>query len=44
MMIISVEIIKAIDERELQKTTKEKLRKTERSKRNRSSSESVRAK
>ena len=43
-MIISVEIIKAIDERELQKTTKEKLRKTERSKRNRSSSESVRAK
>ena len=44
MPIISVEIIKVIDERELQKTTKEKQTKTERSKVNRSYSEWVRAK
>ena len=44
MPIISVEIMKAIDERELQKTTKEKQTKTERSKGNRSYSERVRAK
>ena len=36
MPIISVEIMKTIDERELQKTTKEKQAKTERSKGNRS--------
>ena len=34
MSIISVEIMKIIDERELQKTTKEKQINTERSKRN----------
>ena len=44
MPIISVEIIKTIDKREMQKTTKEKQTKTERSKRNRSYSEKVRAK
>ena len=44
MPIISVEMMKAIDEREMQKTTKEKQTKTERSKRNRTYSESVRAK
>ena len=44
MLIISVEIMKTIDEREMQKTTKEKQTKTERSKRNRSYSERVRAK
>ena len=44
MLIISVEIMKAIDERETQKTTKEKQTKTERSKGNRSYSERVRAK
>ena len=44
MPIISVEIMKTIDERELQKTTKEKQTKTERSKGNRSYSERVRAK
>ena len=44
MPIISVEIRKIIDERELQKTTKEKQTKTERSKVNRSYSEWVRAK
>ena len=43
MPIISVEIMKTIDEREMQKT-KEKQTKTERSKGNRSYSESVRAK
>ena len=36
MPIISVEIMKTIDERELQKATKEKQTKTERSKGNRS--------
>ena len=44
MLIISVEIMKAIDEREMQKITKEKQTKTERSKENRSYSERVRAK
>ena len=44
MPIISVELMKTIDERELQNTTKEKQRKTERSKRNRTYSERVRAK
>ena len=44
MLIISVEIMKTIDEREMQKTTKEKQTKTERSKGNRSYSERVRAK
>ena len=44
MPIISVEIMKTIDERELQKTTKEKQAKTERSKGNRIYSEKVRAK
>ena len=44
MPIISVEIMKAIDEREMQKTTKEKQTKAERSKGNRSHSERVRAK
>ena len=44
MQIISVEILKAIDEREMPKTTKEKQTKTERSKGNRSYSEKVRAK
>ena len=44
MSIISVEIMKTIDERELQKTTKEKQTKTERSKGNRNYSERVRAK
>ena len=39
MPIISVEMMKAIDEREMQKTTKEKQTKTERSKENRSYSE-----
>ena len=43
MPIISVEIMKTIDEREKQRTTK-KQRKTERSKGNRSYSERVRAK
>ena len=43
MPIISVEIIKAIDETEMQKTAKEKQIKTERSKGNRSYSERVRA-
>ena len=42
--IISVEIMKTIDEREMQKPTKEKQTKTERSKGNRSYSERVRAK
>ena len=44
MPIISVEIMKTIDEREMQKATKEKQTKTERSKGNRSCSERVRAK
>ena len=44
MPIISVEIMKAIDEREMQKTTKEKQTKTERSKVNRSYNERERAK
>ena len=44
MPIISVEIMKTIDEREMQKTTKEKQTKTERSKGNRSCSERVRVK
>ena len=44
MPIISVERMKTIDEREMQKTTKEKQTKTEKSKRNRRYSERVRAK
>ena len=44
MTIISVEIMKTIDEREMHKTTKEKQTKTERSKGNRSYSDRVRAK
>ena len=44
MPIISVEIMKTIDKREMQKTTKEKQTKTERNKGNRSYSERVRAK
>ena len=41
---ISVEIMKTLDEREMQKTAKEKQTKTKRSKGNRSYSERVRAK
>ena len=44
MPVISVEIMKTIHEREMQKTTKEKQTKTDRSKGNRSYSERVRAK
>ena len=44
MPIISVETTKTIDERELQKTTKEKQANTERGKGNRSYNERVRAK
>ena len=44
MLIISVEIMKIIDEREMQKATKEKQSKTERNKGNRSYSERMRAK
>ena len=44
MPTISVEIMKTKDEREMQKTAKEKQTKTERSKGNRSYSERVRAK
>ena len=44
MPIISVEMMKTIDEKETQKTTKEEQTKTERSKGNRSYSERVRAK
>ena len=44
MPIISVEIIKTIDERETQKTTKQTQTKTEKSKGNRNYSERVRAK
>ena len=43
MQIISAEIMKTIDEREMKKTTKEKQTKTVRSKENRSYSEMVRA-
>ena len=42
MSIISIEIMKTIDEREMQTTTKEKQTKIERSKGNRSYSERVR--
>ena len=44
MPIISVEIMKTIDEREMQKTIKEKQTKAEKSKGNRSYCERVRAK
>ena len=44
MPIISAEIMKTIDEKEMQETTKEKQTMTERSKGNRSYSERVRAK
>ena len=44
MPIIRVEMMKKIDEREMQKTTKEKQTKTERSIGNRSYSAKVRAK
>ena len=44
MPIINVEIMKTIDKTEKQRPTKEKQRKTERSKGNRSYSERVRAK
>ena len=44
MLIISIEIMKTIDEREMLKTTKEKQKKTERSKENRSYSDTVRVK
>ena len=44
MLIISVEIMKTIDEREMQKTTKEKQTKAERCKGNINYSERVRAK
>ena len=44
MPIISVEIMKTIDKREMENTTKEKRKKAERSKGNRSHNESVRAK
>ena len=44
MPIISVEIMIKIDEREMQKTTKEKQTKTDRNKGNRSYSGRVRAK
>ena len=44
MLIISIEIMKTKDEREMQKTTTEKQTKTERSKGNRSYSERMRAK
>ena len=44
MPVIGVEIMKTIDEREMQETTKEKQTETERSKGNRSQSERVRAK
>ena len=44
MPIISIWIMKTIDESDIQKTTKEKQTKAERSKRNRSYSERVRAK
>ena len=44
MSIISVDIMKTIDQREMQRTPKEKQTKTERSKGNRSYNERVRAK
>ena len=44
MAIITVEIMKAIDERQMQKITKENQPKTERNKGNRSYNERVRAK
>ena len=44
MPIIGVEIMKTIDEEQMQKTAKEKQTKTERSKGNRSYSERVRVK
>ena len=44
MPIISVEIIKTIDQREMQKATKEKQKKTDRNKENRGYSKGVRAK
>ena len=44
MPIINVDIMKTIDQRKLQKTTKENQTKTERSKENKSYSERVRAK
>ena len=44
MQIISVKIMKTKDQRETQKATKENQTETERSKENRSYSESVRAK
>ena len=44
MPIISLETMKAIDESEMQKTTKERQTKTERSKRDRSYSKRVRPK
>ena len=44
MLVVNIEIVKTIDEREMQKTAKEKQTKTERSKGNRSYSERVRAK
>ena len=44
MLIIRVEILKTIDGREMQKTTKEKETKTKRSKWNRNYNEKVRAK
>ena len=43
MPIISVEIMKTIDEKEMQNTAKEKQAKTERSKENRSYSDRVKA-
>ena len=44
MRIISVEMMKTIDEREMQEATKEKQKKTERSKESRSYSERLRTK
>ena len=44
MPIISLEIIKTIDQREMQKATKEKQKKTDRNKENRGYSKRVRAK
>ena len=44
MPIISIEIMKTIDEKKMQKTTKEKQTKTEKSKRNKSYIERVKAK
>ena len=44
MSITSAEIMKTIDEREMQKTPKEKQTKTEKTKVNRTHSERVRAK